>query len=81
MAWKLKSQPNVSLSSSEAECVAISEQIKEALFALQILEDVCVKVELPVKNFVDNMGAIEECHSIQWNQVCECEVPFCEGIA
>ena len=44
VAWKLKSQQNVSLSSSEAECVAISELVKEALFVLQILEDMHIKV-------------------------------------
>ena len=38
--------------------MAISELVKEALFVLQTLEDVHIEVELPVKTFVDNMGAI-----------------------
>ena len=46
------------LSSSEAECVVIIELAKEVLFVLQILEDVHVKVELPVKIFVDSMQAM-----------------------
>ena len=49
VSWKSKSQPNVSLSLSKVECVVISELVKEVLFALLILEDVHVKVELPVK--------------------------------
>ena len=67
VAWKSKSQPNVSLSSSEAECVSISELVKETSFALKILEDVCIKVEPPVKIFVDNMGAI---NMVRNNAVC-----------
>ena len=58
VAWKSKSQPNATLSSSEAECIAISELAKEALFAPQILEDVCIRVEPLVKVFVDNVGVI-----------------------
>ena len=52
----------MSLSSSEAECVAMSELLKGVPFVLQILEDMCVKVELPVKIFVDNMG-----HGSNWH--------------
>ena len=39
VTWKSNCQPNVSLSSSEAECLVTSELVKEALFVLQIMED------------------------------------------
>jgi hypothetical protein len=38
--------------------VSISELVKEVLFVLQILESMKIKVELPVKIYNDNMGAI-----------------------
>ena len=59
IAWKSKGQPMVALSSSEAEYVAISELVKEILFAKQILQDFGITLELPIKIYVDNIGAIQ----------------------
>ena len=59
VAFKSKQQPLVTLSSAEAEYVGISELAKEVLFAKQLVEDFGITLELPVRIFVDNMGAIQ----------------------
>ena len=58
VCWQSKAQPVVSLSSSEAEYYALSEAVKEIPFIIQVLLIMGVKVEIPVKVCVDNMGAI-----------------------
>ena len=58
IAWKRKAQPLCSLSSSESECIAISELVKEVLFAKQMVEDFGHKVEVPINMHCDNQGAI-----------------------
>jgi hypothetical protein len=59
IAWKSKGQPHCTLSSSEAEYVAISELVKEVEFARQLLNHFDIKLELPIPIFVDNVGAIQ----------------------
>ena len=49
---------SVVLSTTEAEYVVISEVVKEIKFIYQLLESVNVKVPLPIKVRVDNIGAI-----------------------
>ena len=58
VAWKSKSMRSVVLSTTEAEYVAISEVVKEIKFKYQVLESMDVKVPLPIKVRVDNIGAI-----------------------
>ena len=58
VAWKSKSMRSVVLSTTEAEYVAISEVVKEIKFVYQLLESMDVKVQLPIKVRVDNIGAI-----------------------
>ena len=58
ISWGSRSQKNVTLSSSEAEYVGISEIVKEILFIRQILIFLQVKVEYPIMVNVDNVGAI-----------------------
>ena len=58
VAWKSKSMRSVVLSTTEAEYVAISEAVKEIKFMYQLLESMDVKVPLPIKVTVDNIGAI-----------------------
>ena len=58
VAWKSKSMRSVVLSTTEAEYVAISEVVKEIIFIYQLLESMDVKVPLPIKVRVDNIGAI-----------------------
>ena len=48
----------VSLSSAEAEFYALSEAVKEVPFILQLLKFLRIKVKMPVKVKVDNIGAI-----------------------
>ena len=59
IAWKSKQQSHVSLSSSEAEYIAISNVVKEVLFIKPILEDMEIKVKLPICIFCDKVGAIQ----------------------
>jgi hypothetical protein len=58
IAWKSKAMRSVTLSTTEAEYVAISEIAKELLFAKQVLELASIKIKLPMENQVDNDGAI-----------------------
>lgn len=56
--WGSFSQNNVTLSSSEAEYVGISEICKEILFTRQILYFFHIRVTYPIIIQVDNVGAI-----------------------
>jgi hypothetical protein len=56
--WKSKAQKSVTLSSAEAEFVALSEAAKEIKFVVMILESMGIIVELPIIVRVDNVGAI-----------------------
>ena len=58
IAWKSKGMKHVTLSSSEAELVALSECVKDVKFVMKILEDLGIKVSCPVTVRVDNVGAI-----------------------
>ena len=49
---------SVVLITTEAEYVAISKVVKEIKFIYQLLESMDVKVLLPIKVRVDNIGAI-----------------------
>ena len=49
----MKSQKRVSLSSSEAECVALSEAVKEVMFVVQLLRSMKISVKYPVTVRVD----------------------------
>jgi hypothetical protein len=56
ICWGSKGQRRVTLSSSEAEYVAISE--KEIKFIFYLLKDIGVDVQLPIVVKTDNIGAI-----------------------
>ena len=58
VSWQFKSQKSVSLSSSEAEYVALSEVVKEVMFVIQLLGSMKIVVKYPVMVRVDNAGAI-----------------------
>ena len=58
ISWKSKAQKSVTLSSSEAEYVALAEAGKEIKFVVQVLESLKISVELPIVVKVDNIGAI-----------------------
>ena len=58
ICWRSKGQRGVTLSSSEAEYVAISEAAKEIKFIFYLLKDIGVDVQLPIVVKTDNIGAI-----------------------
>ena len=58
ISWKSKGMKSVTLSSSEAEFVALSEAAKEIKFVYQVLLSMGVRVETPIVVRVDNIGAI-----------------------
>ena len=58
ISWKSKGMKSVTLSSSEAECVALSEAAKEVKFVHQVLGSADLNVQLPIVIRVDNIGAI-----------------------
>ena len=49
---------SVVLSTTEAEYVAVSEVVKEIKFLYQMLRSMEIKLPLPIKVQVDNVGAI-----------------------
>ena len=55
---KSKAMKSVVLSTTEAEYVAVSEVVKENKFLYQMLRSMEIKVPLPIKVQVDNVGAI-----------------------
>jgi hypothetical protein len=58
ICWLFKSQNGVTLLSTEAEYVAISEAVKELKFIYYLLSDLHIKVKLPVVVKTDIIGAI-----------------------
>jgi hypothetical protein len=58
ICWRSKSQKGVTLSSTEAEYVTISEAVKELKFIYYLLSDLHIKVNLPIVVKTDNIGAI-----------------------
>jgi hypothetical protein len=58
ICWQSKSQRSVSLSSSEAEFISLSEGAIETKFIVQVLITMGIDVKLPVIVHVDNVGAI-----------------------
>ena len=58
IAWRSKGQKSVTLSSTEAEYVAISEVTTEILYIAGILKFLNIPLEYPITVNVDNIGAI-----------------------
>ena len=58
MSWRSQGQKSVTLSSTEAEYVAILEIVVEILFLQSIFEFIGQKIETPIVVNVDNVGAI-----------------------
>ena len=56
--WKSKSMNSVVLLTPEVEYVAVSEVVKKVKFLKQMLRSMEIKVPLPIKVQVDNVGAI-----------------------
>jgi hypothetical protein len=58
VCWRSKSQKGVTLSSTEAEYVALSEAVKEVNFIYYLLCDIGIEVKLPIIVKTDNVGAM-----------------------
>jgi hypothetical protein len=58
IAWKSKSHKIVTLSSTEAEYMALCDLCTEVLFIKQLLENMGLQIELPIQLQVDNTGAL-----------------------
>ena len=58
VVWKSKSMKSVVLLTTEAKYVAVSEVVKEIKFSYQMLRSMEIKVPLPIKVQVANVGAI-----------------------
>ena len=58
VAWRSQSQKSVTLSSTEAEYISITEVITEIMFIKQVLEFLGLEIEYPIIVRVDNVGAI-----------------------
>jgi hypothetical protein len=58
ICWRSKGQKGVTLSSSEAEYVAMSEAVKEIRFIYYLLSGMGDRIKLPIVVRCDNVGAI-----------------------
>jgi hypothetical protein len=58
VCWRSKSQKGVTLSSTEAEYVAISEAVNELKFVYYLPRDLHIKVKIPIVIKTDNISAI-----------------------
>ena len=58
ISWRSKEQHSVTLRSSEAEYVVLSEAAKEVKLIWMLLKSTRLEVKLPITVRVDNMGAI-----------------------
>ena len=56
--WKTKLQPHTTLSSTESKYVDLNDGAKEMLWAIRLLEEMCIKVQKPVPIFIDNQSAM-----------------------
>ena len=55
---EIKGSKSVTLLSTEAECVAISEAVRKLKFIYQVMSSLEIEVKLPIRVNVDNVGAI-----------------------
>jgi hypothetical protein len=58
VCWRSKSQKGVTLPSTEAEYVAMSEAVKEVNLIYYLLRDIGIEFELPIIVKTDNVGAM-----------------------
>ncbi len=68
ISWRSHGQCSVTLSSSEAEFVALSEAAKEIKFIVQVLLSISIPVKLPVIVRIDNIGAIFLAENVMTSQ-------------
>ena len=66
--FRSKSQQSVTLSSTEAEWMALSEAVKDILFLKYLCESMGIRVERPITVRVDNMGAVFMSNNVTTSQ-------------
>ena len=57
VSWRSQKQPTVSLSSTEAEYIALTETCKEVLWFIGLLKDMFIDVNIPIV-YEDNQSAL-----------------------
>ena len=63
--WKSKKQPTVSLISTEAEYIALSECTTDCMFVGHLLSEVLNKNTFPIKIFEDNQSTIKIANTLE----------------
>jgi len=63
VTWRSKKQGVVARSSAEAEFRAMAQGICEGLWIRSVLEELKMKIELPLKLYSDNKAAISIAHN------------------
>ena len=58
LSWKSKLQPTVAVSTAEAEINAAVVGVQEVIYIKGILEELGIKVKIPIPLYVDNQAAI-----------------------
>ena len=67
VSWRSKKQPCVALYTAEAEYIALSAAVQEALWLKQLLVELNVNTETPVTVFEDNKAAISMTKNPQYH--------------
>lgn len=65
MTWRSKSQGVVARSSAEAEFREMTQGICEGMWIYRVLEEIKMKIELPLKLYSDSKAAINIANLIQ----------------
>ena len=63
VSWKSKSQNTVTLSSTEAEYVALTLCVNEMIFIKNTCEGMKIEIKKPMIVYMDNTGAIDLAHN------------------
>mmetsp|Transcript_5436 Transcript_5436/g.6857 ORF Transcript_5436/g.6857 Transcript_5436/m.6857 type:complete len:155 (+) Transcript_5436:92-556(+) len=58
ISWKSKNQPTVALLTTEAEYLALTEAIKEAIWIAQLFKQLNIPLTLPISIYEDNNSCI-----------------------
>ena len=58
VSWSTKKQTGITLSSTEAEYVALATALTEAIWLKELLEDFSVKNDYPIEVYEDNQSVI-----------------------
>lgn len=68
VTWCSQRQPTVSLSTTEAEYISLSDSVKEVLWLQRLLNDICDIIVSSTVIFVDNQSAIKLCHNSEFHK-------------